>query len=482
MANHTTTTQLDLMVEIMEGLRSHHVLECKFEKRMRETQESMNWNTRGILSPYETEIDYNHFAISEGGAILSGGTNAYATLKQTMRQIWKSVNITGELARIQSQQFVSVQETYGNQLTGPELGALAANRALELILRRAAQVYTRLKNFYALNGTDSSAIATVTNNPGSNQLDFAWASTDFGSRMLFKGMKVQFYDTSLAELRDINACYSTSQSTAEPCSTVSAYVDPRASVSATNGRVTFDTVPANNRSGAAAAIAAGDTVHTVGGYGAMPQGFAYWVSDTGNLNGESGTVARSSAPDIFCSTVVDEGTAAELTPLMLLTMESYLRGRVSDDEPIKLELWMNKAQVFKYQKFGINSGSSGTPTSNYFNVTRFGDLTAPQKIDVGVPFAGLSFNNIMINEDVDVPPSKIYWVDWLGWQIDTETPDTIYEFHQNQQMWQGHNEYGEPIDAKQVTIYSQYNYRCSRFKTQGIQTDLAFDSAQIAQA
>lgn len=472
MANQTTAISLPLMVEILEDLRVHQVLECKFERRMRQVQESMNWNTNGILSPYETEQDYSHFAVGEAGVIQSGGTTDYKVLKQSMRSIWKSINVTGELQRIRSEQFVSIKEEYGQELDEMSMAGLAANRAIEIILRRAAQVYKRLKNFYAINGVDSSAIGTVSGVPVGTDVPFSWTYADHGNRMLFNGMKIQFYDASATTLRSLAAHYSSPRSESQQYSQVNAHVDHRASVNlSNNGLVSFDVLPTT-------ALAAGDTAHILQGYGAMPQGFFHWVADTGNLNGEAGSIARSTAPEVFCSTIQDNSASTENTPALMLEMESFIRGRMSDNEPISLEIWMNKAQVFKYQKFALNSSVAGGAA---FNVQRFTDLSAPGSVDVGVPHKGLSFNNLMIEEDVDVPPGKILWIDWLGWMIDTQTPDTIYEYHQNQQMYQGHNSYGEPVDAKQVTMFSQYNYRCTKFKTQGYQEDLAFDADQIAQ-
>ena len=207
----------------------------------------------------------------------------------------------------------------------------------------------------------------------------------------------------------------------------------------------------------------------------MPQGFLHWVNDTGNLLGSAGNVARSSAPEVFISVIQNNSSATENTPRLMAAMDSYFRGMMSDNEPIAMEIWMNKAQVFKYQMFATNTQNT------QFNVQRWADLTAPTALDVGVPHAGLSFNNIKIEEDFDVPPSKNLWIDWMGWMVDVETPTTIYEFHQNQQMYQMHNSYGEKLDAKEITMFTQYNNRCTKFKTQGFQDDLAFDADQIGQ-
>jgi hypothetical protein len=459
------------MVEILEDLRVHQVLECKFERRMREVHTALNWNPRGILSPYETESDYNHFAVGEAGVIQSGGTAEYQILKQTMRALWKSVNITGELQRLRSEQFIGVKEEYGQEIDDTMAMGLAANRAIETILKRASQIYKRLKNFYAINGVDSSAIGTVTGVPAGTTVPFAW-TTDHGNRMLYKGMKLQFYDTSATTLRRLHAHYAAARNETEAYSQVSATVDHRYSVNAANnGAVTFDVLPST-------ALAAGDTVHALQGYGALPQGFFHWVGDTGNLNGATGSIARSVCPEVFCSVIQDNSASTANTPALMLAMESMFRGKISENEPIAMEIWMNKAQVYRYQLFGMNSSVAGGAA---FNVSRFGDWMPPTQMDVGIPHKGLSFNNIRIEEDRDVPPSKIMWIDWLAWQIDQQTPDTIYEYHQNQQMFQGHSQYGEPVDAKQITMFSQYNYRCTKFKTNGYQEDLAYDGAQVGQ-
>lgn len=475
---NNTTVNLPLMVEILEDLRQHHVLECKFEKRIRETQESMRWNPRGILSPYNSLQDWTHFGMSEQGVLQGGGTNEYFRLKQSMRQLWKTVPVTGELQRLRDQEFVALKEEYGQEVGDDgALSGLASNNALEIVMKQASQLFNRIKNFYAINGTDSSVLGTITGISG-NDVEFRWDTTDNGNRMFQKGMKVQFYDQSLGQLRRNSANYASPRTESEQYSQVDTIVDRRASVNlANNGLVSFDQLPTLNNSAGADALVAGDTAHVLQGYGTMPQGFLHWVSDTGSLNGESGVVARSSAPEILIPVIQNNAPNTANTPLLMAKMESYLRGAVADGEPINTEIWMNKAQIFNYIRFGLNSaGGDG----NEFNIMRFGDLTAPTKVDVGVPHSGLSFNNMKIEEDVDVPPSKVLWIDWLGWMTDVETPETIYEYHQNQQFYQAHNSYGEPIDAKQATLFTQYNYRCTKFKTQGYQEDLAYDADQIA--
>lgn len=479
----TTTTNLPLMVEILEDLRVHHVLESKFESRIRQSAEvNTRWNPNtGIVSPYNTGQDYTHFGMAESGVLQNGGNNEYVRTKQSMRQLWKTVNITGELERLKSSEFVRLKEQFGNEVPDVSaLAGLATNNALEFIFRQAGSVFSRLKNFYAIQGGSSSALGQITGVPSATTLEFDWTTTDNGNRLLKKGMKVQIYDTSLAQLRRNSANYAAPRTESEQYSVVSATVDPRASVNlANNGLVTFDVLPANNNAGAATPLVAGDTVHILQGYGAMPQGFLYWVSDSNTLVKEDGTaLTRSDYPETFIPNVQNNSASTANTPLLMAAQESYIRGRTSDMEPINLEIWMNKAQVFRYQKFGLNSS---TAAGAAFNVSRFGDFTAPEKLDVGIPHKGLSFNNLKIEEDVDVPPSKILWIDWLGWMIDVETPEQIYEYHQNQQFYQSHNSYGEPIDAKQATIFTQYNYRCTKFKTQGFQEDLAFDADHIAQ-
>lgn len=468
---NTTTTNLGLMHKILEDLRSHHTLECKFDKKMRTVQKNMNWNTSGIISPYTKELDYDHFSVPEQGVIQGGGSNSRVNLKQTMRSIWKSIPITGELQRIQSQQFVKVKEEYGNSIGDTDmLNSLAKGRAIEIIFKENLAVYRRLKNFYAVQGYDDSAIATITGLPGGTNLEFSWATNDIGNRMLKNNMKVQFYDVSATTLRKNAGDYAAPRSVTEQYSQVNAFIDPRPSVNTgNNGLASFDVLPT-------VALAIGDTVHVIGGRGAMPQGFMYWVGDTGNLLGESGAVARSSAPHIFAANVQDNSPATENTPDLMLAQEQLIRTRCSDDEPIALEIWMNEAQALKYALFGLNSDS------NTFNVQRFQDVKQLPNIDVGVPLGGNSFNTLGIEIERDVPPSKNLWIDWLGWTIDEQTPDTIYEFHQDQQMWQYQSAYGEPKDSKQVTIFSQYNYRCTKFKTQGYQDDLAYNANTVSYA
>lgn len=489
MATNSTTLTLPLMVEILEGLRMHHVLECKFEKRMREVQSStQGWNSRGILAPYTTELDYNHFGMStEGGAIQGGNNLAYQRLKRTMRSIWKSVPITGELSRIQSEQFAAVKEMYGNDIQDSNiLGQLASNRAIEIILKNASAVYGRLKNFYALNGTDRSTIATVTSAPstsgnGATECGFSWSTSDLGNRFLKKGMKVQF--ARGATLRSSPAAatdYTAAQSASQGSSTITGVVSTSAAANASNGgRVTFDVLPS-----VGGGVAINDTVHIIQGFGAMPQGVAHWTDNTQTLVTDTGTVARTVAPEVFLCTLQDNSASTANTPKLMIEMESMIMGRTSDNDPINMEIWMNKAQVVNYQLFGLNAASVayGTASTTGFNVQRNADFTTPGAPNVGIPGKGLSFNNLRINEDVDVPPSKNLWIDFLGWCVDEQTPTTLYEYHQNQQFYQSQNSYGEPLDAKTVTMFSQYNYGCTRFSTQGVQDDLAFNAGMIAQA
>ena len=79
---NTTTLSLPIMNKILESLRVHHVLECKFERRMREVQANNSWNPSGIISPYTSLMDWTHFAVCEGGVIQGGASNEYLNLKQ----------------------------------------------------------------------------------------------------------------------------------------------------------------------------------------------------------------------------------------------------------------------------------------------------------------------------------------------------------------------------------------------------------------
>lgn len=479
---NNTILNLPLMVEILEDLRTHHILECKFETRMREAQQSMNWNPRGIHAPYTTELDYTHFATAEQGVIQGGGNLDYKKIKRSMRSLWKTIPVTGELKRLKSEQFVAMKEEYGNAIQDEGLLSVGAeNRAIEIILRNASSVYGFLKNFYAINGVDSSAIGTITSLPGGNDVCFRWDTTDHGNRFMFKGQKIQFFDVSLGELRSVANNYVTVRSESQQYSKITGVVSTSAAANtANNGLVSFDEIPTKNNAGAANALVAGDTAHIIQGYGAMPQGFFHWVAAGGNLPTEGGTFARSVAPNVFFSTIQDNAPSTENTPKLMMEQESYLSGRVADNESINMEIWMNKAQIFKYQLFGLNSASAALGTTG-FNVQRFADMVPPTKVDVGIPNKGLSFNNLRIEEELHVPPGKNLWINWLGWMTDTETPLTIYEYHQNQQFYQSQNAYGEPVDTKQITMFSQYNYFCSDFRTQGYQEDLAYDVKHIAQ-
>ena len=468
-----TTNSLPLMVEILGELRNQFKLESKFERRMREVKQNTRWNSRGILTPYTSQLDFSHFAVPEQGAILGGYLTERIKLKQQMRSIWKSIMLTGSIQRIADSEFISLQKEYPSEagnLAG--LAKTATGRAYEIFLEENLPIYQRLKNFYAINGGDTSAIGTVSGVPTGNVVPFSWATTDNGNRFFQKGMRIQFYDTSAVAHRTLSTDYTAPRAASSQYSMVANKVDPRSTVNiANNGAVTFDMLPT-------VALAAGDTAHIIQGRNAMPQGFLYWVSDVGDLLGESGVIARSAVPEILTGFVQDNGGSTDLTPMLMLEMKSFLEGRAGEDMPVKLEIWANKALAYKYALFGMNSAGAGTQ----FNVQRFRDTGALGNIDVGTEIDGNTFSGVPIVIDSDVPPSKLLWVDWMGWEVDVQTPDSIYEFHQNQSAYQFANAFGEPTDAKQVTFFSEYNYRCTRIKTQGIQPNLSYDAKHISYA
>jgi len=275
-----------------------------------------------------------------------------------------------------------------------------------------------------------------------------------------------------AALRSLSTDYAVPRNSSSQYSQVSVKVDPRSTINiANNGAVTFDMLPT-------VALAAGDTAHIRQGRNAMPQGFLYWVSDVGDLLSDTGTINRATVPEILTGFVQDNGGNTDLTPMLMMEMKSFLEGRAGEDQPVKLEIWANKALAYKYALFGLNSTGAGTS----FNVQRFRDTGALGNIDVGTEIDGNTFSGVPIMIDSDVPPSKLLWVDWMGWETDVQTPDTIYEFHQNQSAYQFNNAFGEPVDAKQVTFFSEYNYRCTRIKTQGIQPNLSYDAKHISYA
>lgn len=463
---NTTTTNLALMKEVLQKLRNQQKMESKFEKRLRQVKQNTDWNSKGIIAPYTTLLDHTHFAVPEEGAILSGYKNEYIRLKRTMRSVWKSIPMTGALSRLKNH-FVEIQKDYPD-FSMPKMKIAALGRAYEDYLMQNLPVYLRIKNFYAINGSDTSVIGTVSDVPSGTVVPFSWANGGIGNRFLQKGMQIQFYDTSATTLRSLAAHYTSPRSASSQYSQVDAIVsrDPATNIS-NSGAVTFDVLPTT-------ALAAGDTAHVRQGYGAMPLGALYWIDDVGTLLLEDGTTVSRSAHSHILSPVVQNngGSATDLSPEMFLDFQTLMMNKTQEGIPVAQDIWMNPALAYEYAAFGLNSNSS-------FNVQRNAELGSVNGVDVGVNVNGNTLQGKPLMVDADVPPDTMLFIDWMGWEVIVKTADTIYEYHENQRAFQFSNAYGEPIDAKMVTLFSEYNNICNRIQTQGIIRNISYNPSRV---
>lgn len=435
-----TATITGILPKLIEdGSRIRPVADSRFLREINKAKQTNMINPGGLYTPYAVSENYGGFAVPEGGPIRAGSKPAYTMAQAQIRQLWKSMNWTGALERIRDQYLTKLQQDpkYAG-LTRADLMQKAMNRAVADQMFSTFKEYARMENFFALQGGDNSAVGVVTAiNHGTKVITCDGLTTAMGNRFMNLGMEVEFRDNA-GVLRDATDDYYTIDQVVTHNSTGNFHV----SVDPTD-------------------VAAGDTVHLVNGYAALPTGVPNYVDDAGEFKG----ITRSDYPEIFESVMIRHNNAPSIAPIHVREQLSFVQGKVGYERVVNFMLWMNKAQKFNWETFV------------YDNLIRQVGADRVRLADYAV--AEFEWDGHPLNIDVDVPPDSLYVLNMLTWRKITQTALQAYVYHTNQILVNPPNAAGQYLDAKQATIFSEYNWDTDDVQSQSIQSGFGFNYNHI---
>jgi len=445
----TTTTINGILPKLIEKGRNLQVAQSRFFQEMEKVKKINKINPGGLYTPYQTGENNMAFAVAEGGPILSGGAPSYAMGVTQLRQHWASIAWTGALERIKNEFLTEVAQDSRYAGEGmPKLMQRAGNMAVGAVIYSALKMYARRENFFALQGTDKSAIGIITGLPGGNVIQCSWDSTNQGNRLFDADQQVQIFSpggvqrtTGLATVG--SSLYNTVLS-----------VD-KTPASGDTGPVTFSEAPPSNAD-------VGDTVVFRNSYGLMPQGFIHYVDDTGTFKG----ITRSTNPAIFNSVITRLSGSPTISPAHIREQLSQMESKAGYGVPLNLQIWWSKTQEFNWE-----SQLYTTPFVRQVDASKVGrvDLAPGESYWDGHKFMG----------DQDVPPGHVDFINMLSWRKVTQTPLQPYEFDGGSYVVNPINSYGERLDQRQSTVFSEYNWDCDDPRTNGRIEGAAFNRIHV---
>lgn len=446
-----STTQINATLpKIIERGVNLGVAQSRFFKEMNKVQKINKMNPGGLYSPFTVSENNTAFAVAEGGPILSGSAPEYAMGVTQLRQHWSSMVWTGALERIRNEYLTELQRNPEYEgVAMPKLANAAANLAVRDLVFSTLKMYARRENWFALQGTDKSAIGVVTGLPGSNVVQFSWDTTNQGNRLFDKDQQIQFFSPGGAQRTAGLPSVGSSL-----YSTVTTAVDKTAASGAT-GPVQFDTIPTSG-------IAVGDTAVFRNSYGLMPQGFIHYVDDTGSFKG----ITRSTNPAIFSSVITRLSGSPSIAPSHIREQLSQMESKMGYGVDFGMQIWMNKTQYFNWETQVYNS-----PFTRQISAEKVG------KVDLSV--GRLMWDGHEFMTDPDVPPGHVNFINFNTWRKVTQTPLQPYMFDNDSYIVNPINSYGERLDQRQSTIFSEYNWDCVDPRSNGRIEGLAFNRIHI---
>lgn len=428
-----------LLPKLIEEGGIRPIAQSRFLQEINKARETNKMNPTGLNTTFAVSENYGGFAVAEGGPILAGNAPKYTLAKASLRQLWKSMNWTGSLERIRDEFINVVKQDYaGQNLSQGQLLQKAMNRAVKDQVFSTFKEYGRLENFFALQGGDNSAIGIVTAvNVGGNTATFDGQTTSMGNRIFNLGMQIEFRDPA-GVLRNATATYFT--------------VDQVVTHDVT-GLVHFDDMGAD--------VVAGDTAHLRNSYAALPTGVPEYVDDAGVYK----SVTRSDYPDIFESVMIRHVNSPTIAPIHVREQLSFMQSKIGYGVPQKLMLWMCKTQKFNWESF------------IYDNLLRQVGADKVRLADFAVQ--EFEWDGYALNIDVDVPPDSLDVLNMLSWRKIVQTALQAYRYNSGDTVVNVINADGQWLDAKQSTIFSEYNWDCGDPRTNSVQSGFAFNYRHI---
>lgn len=450
MATTYSTSQINgILPKLIEEGRNLQVAQSRFFQEMDKVQKINKVNPAGLFTPYTISENNTAFGVGEGGPILPGSAPEHAMGVTNLRQHWSSMAFTGSLERIQNQYLTEMRRDprWAGQ-SQPRLLAIAGNKAVTDLVKSTLQMYGRRENFFALQGTDKSAIGIITGLPGGNVVQFSWDTTNQGNRLFDKDQQIQVF--SPGGVQRVTGLVSAGSSLFNTVLSV----DKTASSGAT-GPVTFVEAPPTN-------AAVGDTVVFRNSFGLMPQGFIHYVDDTGSFKG----ILRSTNPAIFSSVITRLSGSPSIGPSHIREQLSQMESKMGYGVAFSMQIWMNKTNYFNWETQVYNSP-----------FTRFIGPDKVQKVDLSV--GRLQWDGHEFMTDPDVPPSHVDFINMLTWRKLTQTAVQPYQFDSGSYVVNPINSFGERLDQRQATLFSEYNWDCVDPRSNGRIEGTAFNRIHI---
>jgi hypothetical protein len=450
MASSVSTTTINgLLPKLIEKGSLRPVVQSRFFREMNKVRKINKINPAGLFSNYQVSDNNTAFAVAEGGPILSGSAPEYAQGVTQLRQHWASMAWTGALERIRNEflaQISADSRWSGNPM--PQNLKMAGNLAVAAAIESALAMYARRENWFALQGTDKSAIGVITGLPGGNVVQFSWTTTNQGNRLFAAGQQIQIF--SPGGVQRVTGLASTGSSQFNTVLSVD-----KTPASAATGPVTLSEAPPSN-------AAVGDTVVFRNTYGLMPQGFLHYVDDAGAFKG----ITRSSNPDLFSSVIQRLVSSPTLTPAHIRIQLSLMESKLGYEVPNDIQIWWNKTNEFNWE-----AQIYTTP------FVRNLDATKVNRTDLAPGEA--YWNGRKFMKDQDVPPSHVNFINFSTWRKVTQTPLQAYAFDGGNYVINPLNSYGERLDQRQSTIFSEYNWDCEDPRSNGRIEGTAFEAVHV---
>src|SRR5262245_6482919 len=198
-ATLSTTVINAILPKLIEDGRNLIVAQSRFFQEMDKVKKTNKINPGGAYTPYQVSENNTAFGVAEGGPILTGAAPEYAMGVVQLRQHWSSMNWTGSVERISNEVLTQfrAEPTYEGRsiahLTNNQLTRLAQNEAVRQVVDSTLKMYARRENFFALQGTDKSAIGVLTANVATVNLQFSWDTTLMGNRLFSKDQQIQIF-------------------------------------------------------------------------------------------------------------------------------------------------------------------------------------------------------------------------------------------------------------------------------------------------
>lgn len=448
-ATYSTSSINGILPKLIDEGRNLNVAQSRFFQEMEKVKKINRVNPTGLFTPYTVSENNSAFAVAEGGPILSGSSPDYAMGVAQLRQHWSSMTWTGSLERIQNEYLTMLRRDpqYEGQPEAKLMRA-AGNLAVKDLVWSSLKTYARRENWFALQGGDKSAIGVVTAIAGAPTIEFSWDSTNQGNRLFDKDQQIQFF--SPGGVQRVTGLATTGSSV---FSTVASAVDKTAASGAT-GPVVFDDSPDN--------IAIGDTAVFRNSYGLMPTGFIHYVDDTGSFKG----IARSTNPAIFSSVITRLTGSPSISPSHIREQMSQMESKMGYGVPFSMQIWLNKTQYFNWETQVYNS-----PFQRHIG---------PGKVDkVDLSVGELYWDGHKFMTDPDVPPGHVDFINMMTWRKITQTPLQPYQFDSGSYVVNPINSYGERLDQRQSSLFSEYNWDCMDPRSNGRIEGLGFNRIHI---